>query len=97
MQLMPGTARGEAKRMGLKKYNIYDIKDNISMGASHLSWLGKSFAREDWVMAAYNAGSGNARKWFGDGRDVLEPDRWLTRSEERRVGKECRSRWSAYH
>src|SRR5437016_11303603 len=23
--------------------------------------------------------------------------RWLLRSEERRVGKECRSRWSRYH
>src|ERR1041385_5448219 len=23
--------------------------------------------------------------------------RWLDRSEERRVGKECRSRWSPYH
>ena len=22
---------------------------------------------------------------------------WLNRSEERRVGKECRSRWSPYH
>ena len=22
---------------------------------------------------------------------------WQTRSEERRVGKECRSRWSPYH
>ena len=22
---------------------------------------------------------------------------WTTRSEERRVGKECRSRWSSYH
>ena len=37
---------------------------------------------------------------------ILEPtaieellsDEWnLTRSEERRVGKECRSRWSPYH
>ena len=86
MQLMPGTARGEAKRMGLKKYNIYDIKDNISMGASHLSWLGRSFAREDWVMAAYNAGSGNARKWLRDGRDALEPDRWI---EEVRFNETC--------
>ena len=25
-----------------------------------------------------------------------EPESWL-RSEERRVGKECRSRWSPYH
>ena len=24
-------------------------------------------------------------------------DYWLHRSEERRVGKECRSRWSPYH
>ena len=23
--------------------------------------------------------------------------RWAARSEERRVGKECRSRWSPYH
>ena len=23
--------------------------------------------------------------------------KWETRSEERRVGKECRSRWSPYH
>src|SRR6266702_1599151 len=25
------------------------------------------------------------------------PGRWRCRSEERRVGKECRSRWSPYH
>ena len=24
-------------------------------------------------------------------------DAWIARSEERRVGKECRSRWSPYH
>src|SRR5260370_37693939 len=29
-------------------------------------------------------------------RERLFP-RWLPRSEERRVGKECRSRWSPYH
>ena len=28
---------------------------------------------------------------------ALESYRLLTRSEERRVGKECRSRWSPYH
>src|SRR5256885_2139585 len=49
--------------------------------------------------------------WFGDGRYLLWSDipnnrilRWCeetgevsVRSEERRVGKECRSRWSPYH
>src|SRR3989454_6836871 len=29
--------------------------------------------------------------------DSPEFERWLERSEERRVGKECRSRWSPYH
>ena len=27
----------------------------------------------------------------------MGPDDWRWRSEERRVGKECRSRWSPYH
>src|SRR3712207_4040951 len=31
------------------------------------------------------------------GGDVFTPDLIETRSEERRVGKECRSRWSPYH
>ena len=37
-------------------------------------------------------------KWLRDAL-CLTPDRPtpLTRSEERRVGKECRSRWSPYH
>ena len=28
---------------------------------------------------------------------IQELNRQLSRSEERRVGKECRSRWSPYH
>ena len=28
---------------------------------------------------------------------TLVNDHYLPRSEERRVGKECRSRWSPYH
>lgn len=77
MQLMPGTAKDEAKKIGLKNYNIYDVKDNIEMGTAHLARLGKSFDRKDWVMAAYNAGSGNARKWLADGRQSLTSDFWI--------------------
>src|SRR2546429_5656322 len=29
--------------------------------------------------------------------DLYLEGRWVKRSEERRVGKECRSRWSPYH
>src|SRR6266702_2624385 len=31
--------------------------------------------------------------WAGE----VEPSKYVVRSEERRVGKECRSRWSPYH
>src|SRR5256886_8522421 len=36
---------------------------------------------------------------YGDGPKLNDwtADRDMTRSEERRVGKECRSRWSPYH
>src|SRR2546430_15689691 len=35
---------------------------------------------------------------LADGREVRYPVAWINiRSEERRVGKECRSRWSPYH
>src|SRR5579875_888278 len=33
----------------------------------------------------------------GRGRSTLSANRRIPRSEERRVGKECRSRWSPYH
>src|SRR5256885_5153405 len=34
---------------------------------------------------------------FGIGRERKRKRPWPGRSEERRVGKECRSRWSPYH
>src|SRR3712207_8382105 len=34
-----------------------------------------------------------ADQWLAQGREALK----AARSEERRVGKECRSRWSPYH
>src|SRR3712207_9491541 len=35
----------------------------------------------------------NLQEFLGDD----QPPVWHVRSEERRVGKECRSRWSPYH
>src|SRR3954462_15997474 len=43
----------------------------------------------------------SARKHGGEPEDYLAVHEWFdaskARSEERRVGKECRSRWSPYH
>ena len=79
MQLMPATAQDEANRIRLRTFDIYDVADNIRMGVSHLAWLSRSFSRLDWVMAAYNAGSGNARRWLADGGRELTPDFWIER------------------
>src|SRR2546426_12836430 len=38
----------------------------------------------------------DARRDWGYAKEYVEA-MWLMRSEERRVGKECRSRWSPYH
>ena len=39
----------------------------------------------------------NAIKMVSDDMGFYYPDINEARSEERRVGKECRSRWSPYH
>ena len=41
----------------------------------------------------------NSYQWFLDEglKEVFHDVSPITRSEERRVGKECRSRWSPYH
>ena len=79
MQLMPATAREEAKRAGLSRYDLYNPSDNIKLGTSHLGWLGRNFARPEYVMAAYNAGSGNTRKWLKDGGDRADLAHFIER------------------
>lgn len=79
MQLMPGTARDESKRAGLSSYSLYNPADNIKLGTSHLSWLSRNFAKKEYIMAAYNAGSGNARKWLKNGGERLDLARWIER------------------
>ena len=36
-------------------------------------------------------------EWAKNGQEMVELFQQHQRSEERRVGKECRSRWSPYH
>ena len=46
--------------------------------------------RYQWAMDLYNQAVANT--WFPNEVQLV-----AERSEERRVGKECRSRWSPYH
>ena len=55
------------------------------------------------VAASYGKRLGEIAYIFCSDEKILEVNRqylqhdYYTRSEERRVGKECRSRWSPYH
>ena len=64
MQLMPPTARGIARSLKLKQYNLFDPCTSILFGAKYVSGLVKEFRGNfQYAVAAYNAGSGNVDKW----------------------------------
>src|SRR2546422_6569227 len=58
----------------------------VEGGVAHLR---KSFTVTHSTQADFNGSGGNTGTYSSTG--------YNTRSEERRVGKECRSRWSPYH
>ena len=87
MQLMPGTAREQAGKMGLS-YDFgrltQDPAYNVMLGSAYYSRLLNMWGGNHVLaVASYNAGAGNVRKWvnaYGDprhtGTDVV---RWIER------------------
>jgi soluble lytic murein transglycosylase len=74
MQLMPGTARGTATKLGMdySPTSLIDPSYNAALGDAYFSQLFESFGSYPLAVAAYNAGPGNVRKWLaanGDPRD----------------------------
>lgn len=76
MQLMPGTAKGEAGSLRMKSYNLYDAGHNIVLGTAHIARLLKSFGNIEQAVAAYNGGSGSAKRWLADRKEV-PLDEWI--------------------
>lgn len=68
MQLMPGTARQEAGRMGLSYSDSALMQDpsfNIQLGATYIGRMMDYFGGSyPLAVAAYNAGAGNVNKWL---------------------------------
>ena len=67
MQLMPGTAKWVAKKLGMQKYHktlVTEVNTNLMLGTYYLKHVLTLFDNQSLMAsAAYNAGPGRARQW----------------------------------
>ena len=68
------------------KHDIFSLKNKVCIVTGGYQGIGE-------IVAGYIADAGADIAIF----DMNNAREILLRSEERRVGKECRSRWSPYH
>ena len=67
MQIADITKNWAIEELGLDKdIDIYDPETNIKIGCWYLNRLYQDFGDMDLVIAAYNGGSGNVKKWLSD-------------------------------
>src|SRR5690606_17816076 len=72
MQLMPGTAREQAGRLGIAYMSasiMPDTQYNIRLGNSYFQRMMNSYGSYPLAVAAYNAGPGNVNKWLRQNGD----------------------------
>jgi soluble lytic murein transglycosylase len=74
MQLMPGTARDEARKLGVgyDSSRLHDPDYNVMLGSAYFQRMLNTWdGSVPLAVASYNAGPGNVRKWinaYGDPR-----------------------------
>lgn len=66
MQISDITRDWAAEELGLENVDIYNPETNIMIGCWYLNKLYKEFGSLGLVIAAYNGGSGNVRRWLED-------------------------------
>ncbi|MGN6374658.1 MAG: transglycosylase SLT domain-containing protein [Sphingomonas sp.] len=83
MQLMPGTARDMAGKLGVS-YSPVSLEDptyNVQLGINYFQHLFALYGSYPLAIAAYNAGPGNVNKWLaanGDPRDgAVDMVNWI--------------------
>ena len=72
MQLMPGTAREVANRIGLDYQPsslTVDTDYNVQLGSSYFNRMFGLYGSYPLAIAAYNAGPGNVNKWLAANGD----------------------------
>ena len=83
---------GEDEPRGSANFESLDVKNSVNL-PSNTTIGGKDMAKIINKVENLNAGSDSIYSSGGSGTGQKR----VVRSEERRVGKECRSRWSPYH
>ncbi|QAT42938.1 lytic transglycosylase domain-containing protein [Aminipila luticellarii] len=66
MQLTESTAEWIAESIGMENFtadDLYNPEINIKMGSWYIDNLRKEFGTTELILAAYNAGRGNVKKW----------------------------------
>lgn len=103
MQITPQTGEYIAGLLGEKNYkneNLYNPETNIRYGCFYLSKLKNDFEGNlDWVLAAYNGGEGNVRKWLqidGSGEKYLDTEK-LPFAETRSYLKKVKRNYKVYN
>ncbi len=66
MQISDITRDWAIEELNLGEIDIFNPETNIKIGCWYLNKLFKEFGDLNLVIAAYNGGSGNVRKWLGD-------------------------------
>ncbi|MEC9488165.1 MAG: lytic transglycosylase domain-containing protein [Halanaerobium sp.] len=70
MQIMPATGSWAARQMGLdlQEGDLFEPEINIQVGCWYLGDLFQEFDNNPYlVLAAYNGGKGNVRRWLEEG------------------------------
>lgn len=95
MQIMPSTAAFVAEMLDISGYDLFSASDNITLGVKYLAYLSGKFKFEEAVLAAYNAGETNARKWLADGGESFSGD--IPYKQTRKYIKKVKRRKKLYN
>src|SRR5256884_2051358 len=72
-------------------------KESFLPGTSFTPLISPRNSRRGKAHIGHRSQKPNGREGFPVSLEIDKPEPSESRSEERRVGKECRSRWSPYH
>jgi len=77
MQVMPGTGKWVAEKIGIKQFNTENPNDNVKLGTWFLDFTHKEYNNNSMLaVASYNAGPGNVSKWLKQ-KGSIDPDEFV--------------------